>query len=89
MLRAACCVGTDSDCVLLQICQVLDIPIDEDALRAADGKPNDGTGMEEDGSDEVRTAGNLSFAAVDAASISVCAATFHACAYAFIAVVGQ
>ena len=35
------------------ICQLLDIPIDEDALRAADGKLNDGTGME-DGSDEVR-----------------------------------
>jgi hypothetical protein len=42
--------------LLLQICQVLDVPIDEDALRAADGKPNDGTGMEKDGSDEVRMA---------------------------------
>jgi hypothetical protein len=40
----------------LQVCQVLGIPIDEDALRAADGKPNDGTGMDEDGSDEVRMA---------------------------------
>ncbi|WIA29416.1 hypothetical protein OEZ86_011919 [Tetradesmus obliquus] len=38
--------------VLAKICQLLDIPIDEDALRAADGKPNDGTGMEQDGSDE-------------------------------------
>lgn len=61
MLHAAACA---SQChyadlalhshVPLQICQLLDIPIDEDALRAADGKPNDGTGMEQDGSDEVR-----------------------------------
>jgi hypothetical protein len=41
--------------LLPQICAVLDIAIDEDALRAADGKPNDGTGMEEDRSEEVRS----------------------------------
>lgn len=42
---------TNLGVLCVQVCEVLDIPVDEDALRAADGKHNDGTGMEEDASE--------------------------------------